>query len=63
MDFTKIIRMVSIIATAFSLSPYQEKELENYAKMNMNAWQAELRRYEEIEAYIKNEASRISTGR
>lgn len=59
-DLSKIGRLVSIAAALYSLTSGQEKELEGYVKMNMYSWQAEMRREEEIDKLIKNEASKIS---
>ena len=60
MEFSKIARIISIAVAVYSLSSGQEKRLVNYAKMNMYAWQVEMKREEEIEEYIKSEAYRIS---
>lgn len=62
MDLSKIVKMVSIAVALFGLNSWQEKELDNYVKLNMMTWKEEMRREEEIDQYIKAEAARISSG-
>lgn len=60
MDWEKIKGIVQVIIVLYGLTSGQAKQLENYAKNNLYTWQAELRREEEIEVFIRNEAKNIS---
>lgn len=60
MDFSKIIKIVGIVSTTFNLTVSQQRELDSYARMHQNPWVSEMKREEEIETMIRQEALRIS---